>query len=119
MPTYARGLTIVAVAFGWASALSAQEVPTEEPVAEEETGFSQQGRAPETGAGELGMRQKSDEAVANIEPQRRVESRIENRVQNRLRTRIDRDYDPLANARSPFEAADRRSREASRTKRPD
>jgi hypothetical protein len=35
----------------------------------------------------------------------RINSRIQNRVQSRIRNRIDRNYDPAANASSPFEVA--------------
>lgn len=63
---------------------------------------------------EIGERQTRDEGTTNIEPIRRISNRIQNRVQNRIRNRIDRNYDPQANATSPFEVAAEQSDAASR-----
>lgn len=71
----------------------------------------------DTGSGIVGQRQTREEAPGNTAPLDRIESRIANRVQSRLRTRIDRNYDPKANATSPFEAADDQARTAGRKRR--
>jgi hypothetical protein len=63
--------------------------------------------------GQAGQRQTRDEAAQGIETTRRIASRIQNRVQSRIRNRIDRDYDPQANATSPFATADDEVRTAS------
>lgn len=65
----------------------------------------------DTGAGRVGQRQSRDELAraANGQPLARIDSRIGNRVQSRLRNRLDRNYDPIANATSPFKEAEQRS----------
>lgn len=62
---------------------------------------------PETPAGRLGQRQtrSAAEEAIGIPPMARIESRIQSRVQSRVRNRIDRNYDPRANANSPFKVA--------------
>jgi hypothetical protein len=67
----------------------------------------QAARAPTTNAGTIGQRQtRADVALkTGIEPGGRISNRITNRVQSRLRNRIDRNYDPQANATSPFAIA--------------
>lgn len=64
-------------------------------------------RAPTTNAGTIGQRQTRADVArkTGIEPGGRIGNRITNRVQSRLRNRIDRNYDPQANATSPFEVA--------------
>ena len=62
------------------------------------------GRTAESSAGRVGERQRRDQADG-IEPLARIEGRLTNRVQSRIRNRIDRNYDPLANATSPFMVA--------------
>ncbi|WP_277984380.1 hypothetical protein [Sphingomonas faeni] len=54
-----------------------------------------------------------------IEPLGRISTRIQNRVESRLRNRIDRNYNPQANAISPFVVAGDQARVAgaARTKR--
>ena len=65
--------------------------------------------------GEAGQRQTREQAAQEgIEPLARIDSRIQNRVQSRLRNRIDRDYDPQANAASPFEVAGEKALTAGR-----
>lgn len=44
-----------------------------------------------------------------INPLERQDTRIANRVESRIRNRIDRYYDPLANAESPFKVANERT----------
>lgn len=80
----------------------------------------QAGRVAESAVGQAGQRQTAARTQAQIqaEPMARINSRIPNRVQNRVRNRIDRNYDPLANATSPFEvAADRVQTPGARTGR--
>lgn len=74
----------------------------------------QPGRNAEVGGTEVGERQTREQNAANIEPMRRISNRVQNRVQNRIRNRIDRDYDPQANATSPFENAAERTAAAGR-----
>lgn len=62
------------------------------------------GRTADTAAGRVGER-RSREQVDGVGPMGRVNNRIQNRVQARLRNRIDRNYDPRANATSPFTVA--------------
>lgn len=70
----------------------------------------------DTSAGRVGQRQSRDELVrvTNGQSLARIESRIGNRVQSRLRNRLDRNYDPTANATSPFEVAEQRSTRVNR-----
>ncbi|TKD51878.1 hypothetical protein [Sphingomonas baiyangensis] len=69
-------------------------------------------RAPEVSAGRIGERQTRADAAAEsgIRPLERRTTRIANRVQLRLRNRIDRNYDPTANATSPFAIAEDQAR---------
>lgn len=64
-------------------------------------------RAPTTNAGTVGQRQTRTDVPreTGIEPLARISNRIANRVQSRLRNRIDRNYNPEANATSPFAVA--------------
>jgi hypothetical protein len=64
-------------------------------------------------SGQAGQRQTPGQQPANINAMGRIDSRIANRVQSRMRNRIDRNYDPTANASSPFKVA----AEQARTKR--
>lgn len=56
---------------------------------------------------QVGQRQTREQIArdAGIEPMARINARIQNRVQSRIRNRIDRDYNPQANAVSPFAVA--------------
>lgn len=65
----------------------------------------------ESAAGQAGVRQTRAQ-VEGVNPMARINNRIQNRVQARLRNRIDRNYDPRANATSPFEAADQATERA-------
>lgn len=69
-------------------------------------------RVTPSAAGEAGRRQTRDQEIGNIAPAARISNRVANRVQSRLRNRIDRNYDPQANASSPFAVAEARSRTA-------
>lgn len=69
-------------------------------------------RTPEAGNGRIGQRQTKDGVAreTGIEPMARLQTRVANRVQSRLRNRIDRNYDPSANATSPFVVAGEQAR---------
>lgn len=87
---------------------AAQQVP----VADQAPPPPPAARTPEAGNGRIGQRQTKD-AVARdtgIEPMARLQTRVANRVQSRLRNRIDRNYDPSANATSPFVVAGEQAR---------
>ena len=71
----------------------------------------QAGQIAESAAGQAGVRQTRAQ-VEGVNPMARINNRIQNRVQARLRNRIDRNYDPRANATSPFEAADQATERA-------
>lgn len=107
------------VAFGGPA--MAQSLPIDpgsrlaEPQSQDE-GLLASARTADAGAGEIGQRQERGDAAPNVEPLGRIDNRIENRLRNRLRNRVDRDYDPMANATSPFERADKRARESVRTR---
>lgn len=109
-------MLICQAALGWTEVAVAQVVPNT-PAARsveaqsQDEGLRDAGRTVDAGTGEVGQRQRREDVVSNIEPQRRLNTRIENRVQNRLRNRIDRDYDATANATAPFERATDRTRE--------
>jgi hypothetical protein len=98
----------------------AQELPPEplregEPVeqaANQNEGLSQSARTADTGIGEVGQRQTARDGPAMQDPLDRIASRIHNRVENRVRNRIDRNYDPTANATSPYAVADSQTRAA-------
>lgn len=101
---------------GLAGPAAAQSFPIDpaapDPVAEESAdtqgeGLEDVGRTAETGIGEIGERA---EFIVNTDPMARLDTRIHNRLQNRIRSRIDRDYDPMANATSPFEEVDQQTR---------
>lgn len=68
----------------------------------------------EAPSGTVGQRQTREETAPSVEPMRRIANRVQNRLQNRIRNRIDQNYDPQANATSPFEVADERTRRAGR-----
>jgi hypothetical protein len=62
-------------------------------------------RAPQTGTGMLGQRQRREDAPENIQPLARLETRVENRIQNRLSTRLDRNFQPPTTASAPVARA--------------
>jgi len=72
------------------------------------------GRIANSSVGEVGQRQTRADMAPATEPMARITSRINNRVQNRIRNRIDRNYDPQANATSPFKVAEDQTRVRSR-----
>lgn len=81
----------------------------EQPATQNE-GLQQAARTADAGIGEVGQRQTVRDGAALQDPLDRIASRINNRVENRLRNRIDRNYDPTANATSPYLNADRQTR---------
>lgn len=76
--------------------------------AQETTG----GHVATSAAGIAGQRQIKEQGVTGIKPLARIDNRIRNRVQSRIRNRIDRNYDPQANAVSPFKVAGDQARTA-------
>lgn len=101
--------------------VSAQGVPpqnpTEDPAGIEQAetqneGLQRTARTADTDIGEVGQRQTMRDGPAMQDPLDRIASRINNRVENRIRNRIDRNYDPTANATSPYAVADSQTRAA-------
>lgn len=76
-------------------------------------------RAPQTNTGKIGQRQTREDAarVTGTEPMARINNRINNRVQARLRNRIDRNYDPVGDARSAFVTAEDQVSASGRSRR--
>lgn len=83
-----------------------EAVPPPKPLGSAARGADQssQGKAATSAVGRAGERQ-SRASVVGIAPTARLQTRVANRVQTRLRSRIDRNYDPQANAISPFTVA--------------
>jgi len=90
------------------------EVPVVSPQPE-----ARPGQTATSTTGQAGQRQTRDQLAvkAGIEPLARIGGRIENRAQTRIRNRIDRYYDPLANATSPFVVAGNQARTAAPRRR--
>jgi hypothetical protein len=82
-----------------------QEAPGPRP-----SGTAEIGSVPASSVGDVGQRQTREKAMPNVAPTGRLTNRIQNRVQSRIRNRIDRNYDPQANATSPFAVAETRAR---------
>jgi hypothetical protein len=61
-------------------------------------------------AGTVGQRQKNPPTALATVPSGRTDGRVNNRIQSRVRNRIDHNYDPQANALSPFKVADDQAR---------
>lgn len=98
-----------------AAAQEAPRPPEGEPVeqaTDQNEGLSQAARTADTGIGQVGQRQTARDGPAMQDPLDRIASRINNRVENRVRNRIDRNYDPTANATSPYAVADSQTRAA-------
>ena len=74
------------------------------------------GQTADSAVGQVGARQTRDQ-VESVYPMARINNRIQNRVQARIRNRIDRNYDPRANATSPFKIADQEIQRAGRRSR--
>lgn len=76
----------------------------------------QTGLTARSSVGQVGQRQTRDTAAerTGIKPMARIMSRVQNRVQNRIRNRIDHNYDPQANATSPFITAEDQARTSGR-----
>ena len=112
-------VSATAALVGLAVPATAQEIDPPEPTegapgmdqAETQNeGLQRTARTADTGIGEVGQRQTAQDGAGIHEPLGRLTSRINNRIENRIRNRIDRNYDPTANATSPFEVADRLTR---------
>lgn len=61
--------------------------------------------------GRAGQRQVREDVASDVHPMKRISTRIENRIQSRMHNRIDEDYDPQANARSPFVDVEKKERD--------
>jgi hypothetical protein len=68
------------------------------------------GQVAKSTVGQVGKRQTREDVAKVVAPMARINSRIQNRVQSRIRNRIDRNYNPTANASSPFGIASRQVR---------
>lgn len=68
------------------------------------------GRVADSAVGQAGQRQAPGQGTVNIKPTARIDNRIQSRVQSRIRSRIDRSYDPQAQAKNPFAAAEEAAR---------
>lgn len=99
---------------------SPQTIQSTEPVEEDPT-LVRPTRTSVDPVDQFGERQTREGTAkeTGIEPLGRINNRIQNRVEARLRNRIDRNYNPQANATSPFVVAADQARVASgaRTKR--
>lgn len=61
-------------------------------------------------AGTVGQRRENPPTALATVPRGRADGRVNNRIQSRIRNRIDHNYDPQANALSPFKVADDQAR---------
>lgn len=75
-------------------------------------------QVPDTAAGRISQRQDRNATArqAGVKPLARIDTRVANRVQSRLRNRIDPNYDPQANAASPFNVAEEQARSVGRSR---
>lgn len=92
---------------------SPQTIESTDPVGDDPE-LASPTRTPVDPVDQFGQRQ-TREGVAKdtgIEPLGRINNRIQNRVESRLRNRIDRNYNPQANAISPFVVAGDQARVA-------
>lgn len=92
---------------------SPQTIESTDPVGDDPA-LAPPTRTPVDPVDQFGQRQ-TREGVAKdtgIEPLGRINNRIQNRVESRLRNRIDRNYNPQANAISPFVVAGDQARVA-------
>jgi hypothetical protein len=87
---------------------SSSEAEDEQPIVQQQPRIAppRAGRVAGSSVGEVGQRQGREQAATGIDPMARIASRVQNRVQSRIRNRIDRNYDPQANATSPFAIAE-------------
>lgn len=112
----AGGATLLASTMSVSAQIMAQqdEVPVVAPQPD-----ARPGQTAISATGQAGQRQTRDQLAvkAGIEPLARIGGRIENRAQTRIRNRIDRYYDPLANATSPFVVAGDQARTAAPRRR--
>jgi hypothetical protein len=63
---------------------------------------------------QVGDRQTREQAAPGIQPNRRLATRVQNRVRSRIRNRIDAQYNPEADATTPFETAAEQANNAGR-----
>lgn len=94
---------------------SSQDLPSRPPI---ELGVPNAGRVADTLAGQIGQRQtRNGVSMTGRDPTARIDARIQNRVQSRIRNRVDRNYDPQANATSPFKIAGEQAQTRNRSGR--
>lgn len=86
-----------------------QQAPAQTP----QTRPAEAGHVADSAVGRVGQRQTRQD-MPNLQPMGRISNRINNRVQSRIRNRIDRNYDPQANATSPFAVAEEQTRSTNR-----
>lgn len=118
---FAPGLLAAAPALGQSSKASPEPEDWQQQQAEQQqtpaqpsqTRPAEAGHVADSAVGRVGQRQTRQD-VPNLQPMGRISSRINNRVQSRIRNRIDRNYDPQANATSPFAVAEERTRSTNR-----
>lgn len=89
--------------------LMSPNVPVQAPASPSST-KQPEGRNGVAAAGVVGERQLPGNSTFMIDPLARLQTRVANRVENRIRNRVDRNYDPQANATSPFARADANAR---------
>lgn len=85
--------------FGWSA--SAQDLQSH---------VAGPGQLSRSAVGVVGQRQTASETATAAVPNGRIDERINNRVQSRIRNRVDGNYDPQANATSPFKIAEEQAR---------
>lgn len=103
---------LVCLAIIIASTVSANAQTVSSPVVAPEQSASDQLSLPFGGT--IGQRQTIPPTALNNVPGERVDGRISNRVESRIQNRVDRNYDPLANALSPFKIAGDKSKQRDR-----
>lgn len=91
-----------------------EAVPEQYPQQQRREDDTSPGRVAESAVGRAGQRQTTDDVVPDQRLSRRVSNRIENRVQLRIDNRIDEDYNPQADAKSPFAAAEEKATHSAR-----
>ena len=116
---YLVGILLVGAAPAWAQGavgIPMDPRPTQLPAPEPTPPSPRTGQIAESAVGRAGVRQTGGQ-VRGVDPMARIYNRVQNRVQARMHNRIDRNYDPRANATSPFEAADQAVERASQRPR--
>lgn len=92
-------------AFAQTTQSSAGSMSTTQP--QQAASPTRTGEVAQSQVGQAGQRQTREivDQKLGVNPMARINTRLQNRVQSRVRNRIDRNYDPTANATSPFAVA--------------